>query len=179
MATSCEIKRANARVITCGEVQYNALATHVKGVVTHSDEAAVRRALDAVAHVKSNRQAARILGVSEPTLRRWRAGEIAVPLREPTRSALQRFFARRNEGGRSEPEQARAEDVEGFESLLYSRSALYQTLSSFGGPGERTDDKLSLIDLLSKVAADLRREGRRLPVEILSEAHADILRGKI
>ena len=128
---------------------------------------------------------ARRVGVHRGTVAAWESGS-----QEPTGKnliALARVLETTPEmilGRPVEPDECEGperprEIEEGFESLLYSKAALYQTLSDFGPPGHRTDDKLSLIDLLSKVAADLKREGKRLPTEILSQAHADILNGEI
>ena len=68
---------------------------------------------------------------------------------------------------------------ERFDSLLNSPAALYATLSDFGPPGEAVEDKLALIELVSLVAARLRRQGRQIPVDHLTEAHGKIIRGEI
>lgn len=83
---------------------YNALTTHMQGAVSHTgDLALVEECLQAVSGIKSNRAAAKELGVSEATLRRWRAGNVALPLRENTRDALTRYVARhRKPQGRSQ-----------------------------------------------------------------------------
>lgn len=52
---------------------------------------AIEAALAAVSHIMSDQRAADVLGTSEATVRRWRAGERS-PLRKQTREALQRFF---------------------------------------------------------------------------------------
>jgi len=66
-----------------------------------------------------------------------------------------------------------------LDSLLNSPAALYATLSDFGPPGEAAEDKLALIELVSLVAARLRRQGRQIPVDHLTEAHGKIIRGEI
>jgi len=130
------------------------------------------------------------VGVHPGSVARWETGgSLPTPyylekIAEATGASVSWLRYGTGPGPESKPSEQRKrehqhETEEGFESLLYSKAALYQTLSDFGPPGHRTDDKLSLIDLLSKVAADLKREGKRLPTEILSQAHADILNGKI
>lgn len=114
--------------------QYNAVTTHVKGLVTHPDEDAVRAALDSVAHIESNYKAAKVLGVSEATVRRWRAGAIAVPLREPTRSALERYLARHNKQ-RDEIVSA-LDDLEAYTKALISRA---------GPPGQQRARKRDIL----------------------------------
>ena len=57
-----------------------------------SDEAMVRQALERVAHIDSNSEAAERIGVSEATIRRWRDGDIGLPLRRGTRIPLERFL---------------------------------------------------------------------------------------
>jgi len=121
----------------------------------------------------SNVAAAKRLGVSESTVRRWRAGDIAVPLRTSSRLALRRFIESMDRSS------VDVEDRDGFESLLHSKAALYATLSDFGPPGEAAEDKLALIELVSLVAARLRRQGRQIPVDHLTEAHGKIIRGEI
>jgi len=68
---------------------------------------------------------------------------------------------------------------EGLRILLTDRVALYQALSNYGPPGENRDDKEALIELLYKVAARLRREGRHIPLDLVNEAHANLLNGEV
>lgn len=145
-----------------------------KGAVSNYDEDArlVKEALARVADY-SNVAAAKRLGVSEATIRRWREGDIAVPLRTSSRLALRRFLERTRRPA------VDSEEKEGLDSLLTSPAALYATLSDFGPPGEAAEDKLALIELLSLVAARLRRQGRQIPVDHLTEAHGKIIRGEI
>ena len=68
------------------------------------DRELVRQALARVAHIQSQREKARRLGVSDSTVRRWLSGEISVPLRRGTRGPLERFLATSDElWGESEP----------------------------------------------------------------------------
>jgi hypothetical protein len=61
--------------------------------MTHlTEQEMVQRAL-ALVEGKGNRAAARHLGVSESTVRRWRKEGPAFPLREDTREPLERLFA--------------------------------------------------------------------------------------
>lgn len=71
--------------------QYNAYKTQRKGLVTQDEGDLVRGALARVDGL-SDYAAATKIGVSEPTVRRWRKGKIALPLREPGKSALYRFM---------------------------------------------------------------------------------------
>lgn len=72
-------------------------------------------------------------------------------------------------------------DAEGWgESALRNSEALHQTLTDFGGPGQRTTEKLFFVRLLIDVAEDIRREqGRRIDVSHLVEAQRKIEAGEI
>ena len=58
-----------------------------------TDTEMVEEALRRVSHIGSQRGRARAIGVSDSTVRRWDAGEIAIPLRPDTREPLERFLA--------------------------------------------------------------------------------------
>lgn len=64
-------------------------------------------------------------------------------------------------------------------SVLTSQEALYQTLTTFGGPGEAVEDKLALLELLSKVAARLRREGRDVSPQAITQAQGHVIDGTL
>lgn len=55
-----------------------------------NDAELVRLALDRVSAIDSNRAAARELGVSEGTIRRWRSADVAMPLRDKVRHSLRK-----------------------------------------------------------------------------------------
>lgn len=62
-----------------------------------SDKELVAEALARVAHLDNQSEKARRLGVSESTVRRWLAGDVALPLRKGTREPLERFVAMSDE----------------------------------------------------------------------------------
>jgi transcriptional regulator with XRE-family HTH domain len=64
-----------------------------------SDEELVREAMARVAHIDNQTEKARRLGISESTVRRWLAGEVALPLRKGTREPLERFVTYSDELG--------------------------------------------------------------------------------
>lgn len=64
-----------------------------------SDEDMVRDALKRVEDIPTNTGKGAAIGVSEGTIRRWLAGEIATPLRKDTRTPLRRFLASSDDDG--------------------------------------------------------------------------------
>lgn len=70
-------------------------------MLTNQDDATlVRSALALVAHIDSEREAARELGVAPRTLGEWRDGDIK-PLRAPTREKLTSKLSGEQDGGRA------------------------------------------------------------------------------
>lgn len=81
-----------------------------KGTVTsYNDKELVSAALQRVRDY-SNLAAAGEIGVSEGTIRRWREGNVAIPLRTSTRLALRRYLSDESTGEAREPE-PEAEDL--------------------------------------------------------------------
>jgi hypothetical protein len=64
--------------------------------MSHSDANLVKEALEGLDDL-SNYAAGKELGVSEGTVRRWREGNVGVPLQTDTRRALRRAVARRTD----------------------------------------------------------------------------------
>jgi hypothetical protein len=104
----------------------------------------VTRALELVGE-SSNVYAAEVLGVSEGTIRRWRAGDISTPLRTGTRVGLIRYIEER-EGGQTAPP---PEDEWSRFSLGMVRHA--------GGSRPMTEDERTLVQTdVADVAAGWR-----------------------
>ena len=143
-------------------------------MANRDDVELIERYLAVLGDEISNVEAARRTGISEARVRAWRDGDRR-PLRPTTRAKLRRYIERAAAGRTDMP----PELSEGLRSLLFDRQSLYQALSNYGAPGESVHDKEALIELLYKVAARLRREGRQIPLDLVNEAHADLLNGEV
>lgn len=110
------------------------------------------------------------LGVSEGTIRRWRSGNIAVPLRNATRVSLQRFLAREAWAGQEQVlDGVAGAAVEPFASV----SAVRTYLAELGPPGQGAARKLDVLEGVRQVI------GARSPVPDWWYALRDDVRGSV
>lgn len=116
--------------------------------MTHPDQGLVEEALAKFPDEASNYRVANDIGVSEPTVRRWRDGDIAVPLRSGTRRALQRFLGRtpqREEGGP-------------LEELIGNLDGLARQFGDMGRSEAAQARKLAALEGIERTATALRKE---------------------
>lgn len=145
--------------------------------MSDDDKQLVEALLVAVDGMSTVAAAERVRGVGPTDISRWRRGDWK-RLSAKKRRALVAFLEGLRNGG--EPILPEQQDLFALVGeRLFTKEPLYQTLTSFGGPGEAKEKKLFLVQMLHEIADQLKRDGLMPPMGALADAYRDVLNDEI
>lgn len=147
-----------------------ALATELR-----TDRELVDAFLEAIHGMSSYRIHGLIDGITQTDVSRWRRGEWK-RLTGEKRRAIETYL---DGAGAAPPGRSQTDLFVAVGEHLFTREGLYQTLSTYGGPGEEREKKLYLVQALHAIADKLQKEGLMPPMNLFADAYRDVLGGEI